>query len=60
MGCKFALNTLESSSDGLIGREQFRIRTNDLMISIFTAMARTLLSTDVSIATPCSVNAYGA
>jgi hypothetical protein len=36
------------------------IRTSDRIISMFTAMARSLLSTEDSIATPCSVNAYGA
>ena len=44
----------------LSASSNLRIRTNDRMISMFTAMARSLLSTDDSIATPCSVNAYGA
>jgi hypothetical protein len=36
-----------------------RSRTKARMISTFTAMARGLLSTLDSMATPCSVNAYG-
>ena len=55
-----SLETLELARQGLVGLEQLRIRTNDRMISMFTAMARSLLSTEDSIATPCSVNAYGA
>jgi len=57
---KLSLETLELARQGLVGLEQLRIRTNDRMISMFTAMARSLLSTEDSIATPCSVNAYGA
>src|SRR6266480_6349810 len=38
----------------------WRSRTKARMISMLTWIARRLLSTDESMAIPCSVNAYGA
>jgi hypothetical protein len=41
----------------LFAARTLRIRTNVLMISMFTATARSVDNTEESIATPCSVNA---
>lgn len=54
-----SLKLVDSDRDVLIRRNYSRILTNTRMIMTLTCIARSLLITEESIATPCSVNAYG-